>query len=404
MELGSLTTRTDINVSVTYFEGPKVEVTTDIKEQYDFIISFYDGEILIDRATIQNNMWYENNRKYHTDWTITVEIKQTKELIHIDKLDLNEKRVLFEYGSKSMGDILAWFPYIDEFVKKHKCIPFVYCDKNVRKLFDKKHYSHINFVDTWGDYESIYKKYRISVSWDKSIGDGGFNETDYYKPDFDVNKTNPFHIPQQKIVTDILGLDYVEKKPKITFQKDRRNRKVFGKYVCIAVQSTAQAKYWNYPGGWDEVVRYIKTNLGYSVVCIDAESCWGKRNTFFNYIPKGVIDDTGYKTLKERASTIYNSEFFIGLGSGLSWLAWIVGKPVVMISSFSKPYTEFQSNLIRLYNDNNLSGYYNTGTLDRVDFHWNPIMKCQTQEEWSRMETITPQQVINAIKEINTWN
>ena len=402
MELGSLTTRDDIDVVVTYFDGPKVQINTDIKEQYDFILSFYDGDKLISQEVIQNNMWFEHYQKYHTDWTISVEIKQTKELIHIDKFDLNEKRVLFEYGSKSIGDILAWFPYIDEFTKKHNCISFVYCDKKTRDLLDKKHYSNIEFID--GRYTGIYKWYRISVSWDESIGDGGFDQTDYYKPDFSLNKINPFHIPEQQIATDILGLEYVEKKPKISFQKDRRNPKIFGKYVCISVQSTAQAKYWNYPGGWDEVVKYIKTNLGYSVVCIDANSSWGKQNTFYNFIPKGVIDDTGNKSLKERASTIYNSEFFIGLGSGLSWLAWVVGKPVIMISSFSKPYTEFQSNLIRLYNDNSLSGYYNTGTLDRVDFHWNPIMKCQTQEEWSRMETITPKQVTNAIEEINTWN
>src|SRR5260370_40322124 len=35
--------------------------------------------------------------------------------------------------------------------------------------------------------------------------------------------------------------------------------------------------------------------------------------------------------------------FFIGLGSGLSWLAWAAGTPVVMISGFSHPSTEFRT-------------------------------------------------------------
>jgi len=174
------------------------------------------------------------------------------------------------------------------------------------------------------------------------------------------------------------------------------------KYVCIATQSTAQAKYWNKIGGWDKIVSYLKSK-GYDVVDIDKYHTFGNGQTM-NSIPKGVIDMTGDSPLSDRMVDLRHAEFFIGLGSGLSWLAWVVGKPVIMISSFSKPYTEFQSNLIRLYNDNSLSGYYNTGTLDRVDFHWNPIMKCQTQEEWSRMETITPKQVTNAIEEINTWN
>ena len=76
-------------------------------------------------------------------------------------------------------------------------------------------------------------------------------------------------------------MEYVEKKTKDIFSERQRNPKIFGKYVCISVQSTAQAKYWNYPNGWDEVVKYIKTNLGYSVVCIDANSSWGKQKIPF---------------------------------------------------------------------------------------------------------------------------
>jgi autotransporter strand-loop-strand O-heptosyltransferase len=36
-----------------------------------------------------------------------------------------------------------------------------------------------------------------------------------------------------------------------------------------------------------------------------------------------------------------HASFFIGLGSGLSWLAWASGIPVVLISGFSLPNSEF---------------------------------------------------------------
>src|ERR1700687_2784357 len=39
-------------------------------------------------------------------------------------------------------------------------------------------------------------------------------------------------------------------------------------YVCIAVQSTLQAKFWNNPTGWREVVAFLK-GAGYRVLCID---------------------------------------------------------------------------------------------------------------------------------------
>ena len=88
---------------------------------------------------------------------------------------------------------------------------------------------------------------------------------------------------------------------------------------------------------------------------------------------------------------IHNADFHIGTGSGLSWLAWAVGTPTILISSFSKPYTEFQNNIIRLYNDNELSGYYNTGTFDKNNWNWNPIKETNTMNEWHSMETISPE-------------
>ena len=38
---------------------------------------------------------------------------------------------------------------------------------------------------------------------------------------------------------------------------------------------------------------------------------------------------------------LYFCDFFIGLTSGLSWLAWSLEKPVVLISGISKDHVEF---------------------------------------------------------------
>ena len=119
-----------------------------------------------------------------------------------------------------------------------------------------------------------------------------------------------------------------------------------------------------------------------------------------NKMPTGVVDETGNKPLEERMRMIRHAEFFIGTGSGLSWLAWAVGTPTILISSFSKPFTEFQNNVIRLYNDNEHSGYYNTGTFNKSNWNWNPNKECKTIKDWAEVETITPAQVRDAINKI----
>ena len=71
---------------------------------------------------------------------------------------------------------------------------------------------------------------------------------------------------------------------------------------------------------------------------------------YFNTIPNNCLDKTGTIDLKERIQDLTNCDFFIGLGSGLSWLAWACKKPVILISGFSSPDSEFYTPY-RVHND-----------------------------------------------------
>ncbi len=110
-------------------------------------------------------------------------------------------------------------------------------------------------------------------------------------------------------------------------------------YVCIAVQSSTQSKSWNNPHGWRDVVRFLKA-LGFRVVCIDQRPVHGS-GLVWTHIPHGVDDQTGDRPLTERARWLRHAEFFVGLSSGLSWLAWAAGTPVVLISGFTDAFNEF---------------------------------------------------------------
>ena len=79
MELGFPTQRDDVEVSVNYFENPKVVINSE--KEFDYIIDFFDGDKLISQNVIQSNMYYQINFRYHVDWRIKVTIKQTNEII-----------------------------------------------------------------------------------------------------------------------------------------------------------------------------------------------------------------------------------------------------------------------------------------------------------------------------------
>jgi autotransporter strand-loop-strand O-heptosyltransferase len=134
-----------------------------------------------------------------------------------------------------------------------------------------------------------------------------------------------------------LGVEPAEVPPMIAL--DNASRPIPEPYVCIAVQSTAQSKYWNNPTGWHEVVRF---EAGYCVICIDQKPTHG-RGLVWNHMPNEAEDETGDRPLQERARWIAHADFFVGLSSGLSWLAWALGRPVVMISGFTHPPNEFQT-------------------------------------------------------------
>ncbi|MDS1578797.1 autotransporter strand-loop-strand O-heptosyltransferase, partial [Escherichia coli] len=148
-------------------------------------------------------------------------------------------------------------------------------------------------------------------------------------------------------------------------------RKIQEPYVCIAVQSTAQAKHWNNGPGWAEVVSHLK-ELGYRVLCIDRNAHSG-HGFVWNHIPWGAEDFTGALPLQERVDLLRHASFFIGLSSGLSWLAWATRIPVILISGFTLPNSEFYTPW-RVFNSHGCNGCWDniTYNFDHADFLWCP--------------------------------
>ena len=64
------------------------------------------------------------------------------------------------------------------------------------------------------------------------------------------------------------------------------------------------------------------------------------------------------KPLQEVMTLLIHADKFIGLGSGLSWINWALGKHTYMINGFAKSGHEFISNTTRIFNDNTCVFYW----------------------------------------------
>ena len=204
------------------------------------------------------------------------------------------------------------------------------------------------------------------------------------------------HVGLHRTAGYILGVDPTEVPPRIALVDD--SRPIAEPYVCIAVQSTTQSKYWNNPTGWHDIIAFLK-QAGYRVICIDQKRVHGT-GMVWNHLPHGAEDETGDRPLVERARWLKHAEFFVGLSSGLSWLAWASGTPVVMISGFTHPTNEFDTPY-RVINYHTCNGCWNDvrHRFDHKDFLWCPRHK-DTPRQFECTRLITSEHVKATIKQI----
>ncbi|MBO4852527.1 MAG: autotransporter strand-loop-strand O-heptosyltransferase [Schwartzia sp.] len=316
-----------------------------------------------------------STKKYYIHFR--VEIWKDGQLALTHDLDLKGKVVHIRFPVGTIGDIMAWFPYSEEFRKKHGCEVYCSMSRKLAELFAPA-YPKIHFIAPETEPENCYATYYMGIFFP---ADDRFHQpTDFRVTGLQLN------IPY------ILGLDVVERRPILTPSKTRPIKEP---YVCIAAQATSQAKYWNNPRGWIETVDVLKA-LGYRVLCIDREKCHGY-GRHWNTIPYGAEDFTGDRPLQERVDFLGHADFFVGLSSGLSWIAWGSGTPVVLISGFTLPYNEFHTPY-RVINFHVCNGCWTDSSEEFVhaDFGWCPRHE-NTEREFECTRFISSGQVCQTI-------
>jgi len=311
---------------------------------------------------------FSTPKKYFIPWRVRV--FQGGVQIWEEKMNLEGKRVFVHIDSFSIGDTIAWVSQTLRFWKKTKCELTVFTE--LYFLFQGE-YPEISWVHAKHNVLNPYARYRISY---------------WLSPQrFYFNPVDPRTSPLAKVASDILGIEYKEERPRIQRHPFFINPLAKEKYVCISTTSTAGSKEWNFDGGWQRIVNHL-IDLGYKVVVIQKEPT--------NL--EGIVDLTGEFFHLERSEILKKAQFFVGLPSGISWISWAVGTPVVMISGFSSEFAEFEEDCYRVSNQSSCSPCWNDPqfSFNRNDWNWCPRNK-GTERQFICTKSITPELVIEKI-------
>jgi autotransporter strand-loop-strand O-heptosyltransferase len=319
------------NIDGLYFE------ITDCDEDYTCtFIEETDGERKEHYSTtLGKNAWMKIPIRYIGNFFVEVRNSKGSLKYRISFLQhLKDKRVFIAFGSSSLGDTIAWIPYCLEFKKKYQCDVIVSTFKNF--LFESM-YPELEFVQPGKVVYDIVAMPDLGWHWDSN-----------------KEPVNPVTIPLQKAACNILHLPYKEIRPRIidlpgVLLEDE-------KYICISTKSTSQCKHWD---KWPELIRILKDE-GYRVIELSKEA-----------------DDYGAEKLEDTSlesviNHLRGCEFYIGLSSGISWLAWAVNTKVVMISNFTTSDHEFEC--IRVENRSVCNGCWNNPKFrfDKGNWNWCP--------------------------------
>ena len=203
-------------------------------------------------------------------------------------------KVKISFESKSIGDTLAWIPQVVEFQKRYNCKVYVASFHN--EWFEGlEEYKNIKFLPP-GEGGDFYSHY--ALGWFKT--NEQWDEGNYH-----LNKPNT--IPLIQTATDMLGLPYKEIN--------------YGINISPGKRPIAGLKEW--PHHYWVILAQKLNDEGYKVINISWE---GFNNP--NIINKEKLN------WQDTYNYLYHAELFIGLGSGLSWFNWTMGKHTLMINNF----------------------------------------------------------------------
>ena len=277
---------------------------------------------------------------------------------------IDKTKTLLALRSSALGDTIAFVASCNSWAEAHDEKPDVAINKDFIRLFgcyDNLHFVDKNIVD--------YTNYRDIIMSDY-----------HFEGELQHGFQRDLELPQVKI------------RPRVDFKPGPRP--IQAKYVCFSTHSTAQAKYWNYPDGWETLCKMLrKANI--TPVCVDRFETFGIEG-HWNPVPKSAVKRLGMG-FEDIMNHMHHAELYVGLGSGHSWLAHSLGKKTVMIAGATSG--EYEEDNYKFQDKSVCHGCFNKPDqhpFDAGDWLWCPINK-GTERQFECTKVITPEQVFQKI-------
>jgi len=340
-----------------------------------------DSHVVLFSGDAKDGVTVASVKKYFIRFKLIIFHTGDPKPIFEHEYNAKDQQVLIQVPGGTVGDTVGWFSYVERFQQKHQCKVICVMQPWLSEMF-KDQYPEITFVS-----KAEAKQYKTYATYFMGL---------FFRGDVDNQPMDFRYIGLHRTAGCILGVGIEDIPPRVNLSAPRQIKEP---YVVIATQASSQAKYWNNPFGWRMVLQFLHQN-GYKVVCIDRDPVYGT-GLAWNHIPFGVdIDDTGGKPMQERIDMIKDADFFIGLSSGLSWVAWCCKVPVVMISGFTNYYNEYITPY-RVFNHIACNSCWNDmrENFDHNNFLWCP-RHANDDRQFECTKLITPEQVIDTIKTI----
>ena len=382
----------DFVITVDFYNGCKVEVSGDTKSEFQIFFQNNKTGELIHSDSIKSGYWTKPSISYFIEWKVIVFQNEIGK-IYEEVINLENKEVLIVIDNTPIGDNIAWVSYVNEFAKINKCNVTFQCP--FKFLFEDS-FPNLKFVNrnTFNlDNKNFYASYKVSFGID-SDKHKNLNQlllrknydhfTDLTLWNKDETPEHPSLIPLQKFASNTLGLEWKEIRPNLICKNNKRP--IEKKYICISEFASGKIKEWNNQIGWQTIVDEL-SKMGYEIVSISKEKSSLKRITKRN----------GDFSLNDRIWYLKHCEFFIGVSSGLAWLAWGCGKKVVMISGVTLPSNEFITDCVRIYNENACYGCWNRPEHADKFVVFNTKL-CPENKNWECSRKISPKMVLEKIK------
>jgi autotransporter strand-loop-strand O-heptosyltransferase len=327
------------------------------------------GQIFFDRDI--SDVRLISFEKYFIRWRVEIFLDGEKIFEHVFNPEGYSVLMVFRVRAP-LGDTLAMLPAVEEFRRRFDCEVAVLIPEYLKEIT-----AHL--------YPALKQADQVSFENYATFCLFAILSSIPYLP------VDPRNNSLERMANPIIGLEILPAKP--IFQPTAQ-RFCVEPYVCISVQASTPTKGWLYPNGWEIVTDYLKS-LGYRVFCLDKEKVQREENYIIT-APDNAEDFTGNFSIMERANMLYYAEFFIGLSSGLAWVADAVNCPVVMIAGFTYDWHEFYTPY-RVANRlvcNACFNNINVSFMSVCPYHRGTARELECQKK------IYPQAVINAIEQL----